>query len=149
MSEELTETGEEAWVNLLRASQHIHCAIERALKAEGFPGLDWYDVLLELKRVAPTDLRPFELQEKLLLKQYNLSRLLARMVEAGVIEKRVCPEDGRGYGFFITNNGIKQQQAMWPIYKGVLVSEFTGKIASDDAEALAVILSKVTPKAGV
>ena len=135
-------------MNLFRASQHIHCAIERALKGKGFPGLDWYDVLLELKRVAPADLRPFELQEKLLVKQYNLSRLLARMVAVGVLEKRVCPEDGRGYGFFITDDGIEQQQAMWPIYQSVLVSEFASKIAPDDADALAATLRKMTPKVG-
>lgn len=146
MNQKVTEQTEAAWVHLIRASQHIHCTIEIALKERGLPGLDWYDVLIELKRVVPADLRPFELQGKLLMKQYNLSRLLARMVEAGVLEKRPCPEDGRGFGFYITEQGIEQQETMWPIYQSVLATEFGDKISEEDAGMLAACLRGVAPE---
>ncbi len=65
--------------------------MEGALKAEGLPPLEWYDVLLELERGGP--MRPRDLQAHLLLAQYNLSRLLDRIEAAGLVERRPCPDD--------------------------------------------------------
>src|SRR5436190_6178622 len=72
-----TEVAERAWTQLIRAHRSALCSVEKALRAADLPPLEWYDVLLELKRGGP--LRPRDLQDRLLLAQYNLSRLLDRM----------------------------------------------------------------------
>src|SRR3712207_969513 len=84
----------------LRAHNASLGTVEKALKAEGLPPLEWYGVLLELERAGP--LRPRDLQGRLLLAQYNLSRLLDRMAAAGTVEKQACAEDGRGQLVAIT-----------------------------------------------
>ncbi len=63
----------------MRPQQAVLAAVEADLKAAGFPPLGWYDVLLELSRAADGGLRPFALEQELLLAQYNLSRLLDRL----------------------------------------------------------------------
>ena len=143
MTKKVTENHLSAWVQLMRSSQHVHCSIETALKAEGYPGLDWYDVLLELKKAAPEALRPSTLEEKLLIKQYNLSRQLTRMVECGVLEKRRCPSDGRGLFFSITEKGLQQQAAMWIIYERTLYEVFGSKLTREEADELASTLCKL------
>src|SRR5262245_5247449 len=93
-----------AWTRLIRAQQAALVAVESDLKAAGFPPLAWYDALLELSR-ADAGLRPFALEQELLLAQYNLSRLLDRLEQGGYVERRSCPEDGRGQIVAITASG--------------------------------------------
>ena len=66
--------------------------VESALKAAGLPPLAWYEVLVELERAGGCGLRPFALEEALLLPQYGLSRLLARMEAAGLVVRGSCPQ---------------------------------------------------------
>src|SRR5690606_30123458 len=73
------------WTGLVRTTDTIRDAIEAALKARGLPPLSWYDVLWELERAGPGGLRQNDLQARLLLVQYHLSRLLARMEAAGLV----------------------------------------------------------------
>ena len=57
----------DAWAELLRRSQSLLASVEGDVKSAGLPPLAWYDALLELKRVGAMGLRPFELQQKMLL----------------------------------------------------------------------------------
>ena len=102
-----------AWTRLMRAQQAVLSAVEAELKAAGFPPLAWYDVLLELSRAQEEGLRPFALEQELLLAQYNLSRLLDRLEGAGYLERRACPEDGRGQIVAITAAGRALVKRMW------------------------------------
>src|SRR5687768_665979 len=87
-----------AWARLIRARYLVVSAVEKDIKSAGYPPLEWYDVLLELSRLPEgSGLRPFELESRLLLAQYNLSRLVDRLQQAGYVEKRSCASDGRGH----------------------------------------------------
>ena len=81
MSDQLSESTEEAWTHLVRAHHAVLSGVERALKRDGYPPLAWYDCLLELDRAGDGGLRPLELEKRLLLPQYGLSRLLKRIEE--------------------------------------------------------------------
>src|SRR3954447_7064518 len=82
-----------AWARLIRAQRSALCSVERALRAAELPPLEWYDVLLELERGGP--LRSRDLEERLLLAQYNLSRLIDRMQADGLVERTRCSDDAR------------------------------------------------------
>jgi DNA-binding MarR family transcriptional regulator len=118
-------------------------AVEADLKAAGMPALVWYDALLELRRSDPEGLRPFELQERMLLAQYNLSRLLDRIVKAGYAERRPCPEDGRGHVLHITGTGRELLQAMWPVYREAIARRFADRLGDSDAAELGRLLGKL------
>jgi DNA-binding MarR family transcriptional regulator len=110
-----SETVVRAWARLIKAQQRALDSIERALKAAKLPPLAWYDVLLELER-AGGSLRPFELEREMLLAQYNLSRLIDRMEEAGYVERRALKEDRRGQAIVITAAGKTLRRRMWSVY---------------------------------
>jgi DNA-binding MarR family transcriptional regulator len=133
-----------AWARLVRAQQAVLAAVETDLKAAGFPPLAWYDVLLELSR-AQKGLRPFALEQELLLEQYNLSRLLDRLERAGYLERRACPEDGRGQIVAITPSGRALVKRMWPTYRAAIARHVGAKLSEDDASRLAALLGKLTP----
>ena len=137
-----------AWTRLVRAQQAVLSAIEAELKAGGFPPLAWYDVLLELSRADGGGLRPFALEQELLLAQYNLSRLVDRLEKAGLIERRTCPEDGRGQIVAITRSGRALVKRMWPIYRAAIARHVGAKLSEDEAARLAALLGKLTARQG-
>jgi DNA-binding MarR family transcriptional regulator len=132
-----------AWTRLVRAQQTVLAAVEAELKAAGFPPLAWYDVLLELSR-ADAGLRPFALEQALLLAQYNLSRLLDRLEKAGYVARRTCAEDGRGQIVAITPSGRALIKRMWPTYRAAIARHLGAKLSEDEAARLASLLGRLT-----
>ena len=121
-----------AWARMFRVSQSMLSAADAELKTHGFPPLVWYDALLELKRVGTQGMRPYELQKAMLLAQYNMSRLLDRLVTADYVERRAYEEDKRGQTLFITPAGRKLLQNMWPVYRSIIGKAFADRLEEAD-----------------
>ncbi len=130
------------WARLIRSSQAMFSAVEADLARQGFPPLGWYDVLLELERAGEAGLRPFELEKEILIEQYNLSRLLARLVKAGHVDRRSAEEDGRGARLRITQKGRELRRAMWPAYAASVGQRF-GALTEADTALLSRLLGKL------
>lgn len=142
MSEKLSDAVTAAWVRLVRARHKVVSAVEADGKAAGVLPIEWYDVLWELER-APEGRRPFELEHRLLFAQYNLSRLIDRMVEAGMVRKAPSPEDKRGHVLHITEAGRKARKATWPHYSKAISRHVGDKLTEAEAERLAALLGKL------
>lgn len=132
-----------AWARLVRVSQAVLSRVESDLKAAGLPPLVWYDALLELERSRPGGLRPYQLRERMLLAQYNLSRLTDRLKNAGHIEREDCADDGRGQVLKITEEGRALLRSMWPVYRQAIATHFADKLDADETAALALTLAKL------
>jgi DNA-binding MarR family transcriptional regulator len=133
----------QAWINLMRAQQRVLAAIERDFKDAGMPPLGWYDVLWELARAQDGRLRPFEIEERTLLAQYNLSRLIDRLEKEGLVERRTFDDDGRGRWVVITEKGRRLREAMWEVYARSIARHVGTKLPDADAAQLAGLLSKL------
>lgn len=136
METDPTETEISAWARLVRVSQALVAAVESDLKRAGLPPLAWYDALLELRRAGPDGLRPRELQQKMLLAQSNLSRLVDRLERAGLAERRPCAEDARGQVVRATDAGRAMLRRIWPVYRRAIAERFARRLAPGEAEAL-------------
>jgi len=88
-------------------------------------------------------LRPFALEQELLLAQYNLSRLNDRLETAGYVARRDCPEDGRGQVVAITASGRALVKRMWPTYRAAIARHVGAKLSEDEAGRLATLLGKL------
>ena len=133
-----------AWTRLVRAASIVLGAVEADIKAAGFPPLGWYDVLLELSRDKVDGLRPFVLEERLLLAQYNLSRVLDRLAERGYVERLPHPVDRRGQVVKITPPGRELVKRMWPVYRTAIARHVGSKLAEGEARELAQLLGRLT-----
>lgn len=140
----LTDDHVTAWARLVRASDRVLRAVETDLKAAGLPCLSWYDLLLELRRAGAKGLRPFQIQEALLLPQYNVSRLIDRVVTAGHAARCACDVDARGQIVHLTPAGEDLLRAMWPVYKATLERELAARLDAAEAATLATLLGKLT-----
>jgi DNA-binding MarR family transcriptional regulator len=143
-----TEVAERAWVQLIRAHRSALCSVEKALRAADLPPLEWYDVLLELERGGP--LRSRDLQDRLLLAQYNLSRLVDRMEDEGLVERTRCSDDARCQWIRLTEAGAAVRQRMWPVYAEAIRNAVESRLTRAQASQLGDLLGKLSncPKAG-
>ncbi|MGY5804031.1 MarR family winged helix-turn-helix transcriptional regulator [Rhizobium hainanense] len=135
-----------AWIGLMRTQQIVLAAIEQDLKAANLPPLGWYDVLWELTQAAAGKLRPYEIEERTLLAQHNLSRLLDRMEKAGLVYREVFSDDGRGRWVVITEAGSTMRGRMWAVYAPALQRHFGEKLDDAQADQLAGLLAMLSRK---
>lgn len=143
MSGESSGWGILAWVNLLRAQQGAFKAVEARLKRAGLPALAWYDVLLELERVPDEGLRQRDIQKRMLLERYNVTRLIDRLEAAGLVTREPCEEDARGAVVKITEEGLALRKAMWPVYSAAVEREFSAKLSERELETFTRLLRKL------
>lgn len=129
-----------AWARLIKAQSVLLSAVEKDLKCAGFPSLVWYDALLELKRAGDKGLRPVVLEASMLLAQYSTSRLLDKLEAAGLITKRACCSDARGFEAVITQEGLALQRRMWPYYARSVERHMGQRLSQEEALQLAQIL---------
>jgi DNA-binding MarR family transcriptional regulator len=144
MSRNPSEAVTRAWIRLNRARDRLLDAIEQDLKAGGCPPLAWYDVLLELTRAEAGRLRPFEIEKKTLLAQYNLSRLLDRLQKEGLVAREPCDDDGRGQWVVITEKGRAAQARSWKVYARSIQKHVGERLDDKAAAALADLLGRLT-----
>ena len=98
------------WARFIRAEQRLLEAVEADLGPLDSP-LVWYDVALELSRAPDGRLRPRDLQARVLLAKYNLSRLIDRMAGDGLVARAPVAEDARGAYIAITESGTAAAKA--------------------------------------
>ncbi|UVK45981.1 MarR family transcriptional regulator [Mesorhizobium sp. AR07] len=132
-----------AWARMMRVSRQLMERAEEALKAGGLPPLAWYDVLHELAEASEGGLRPFQLIERTLFAQYNISRLLARLEADGLVEKLPVADDGRGHTIRISAKGRETRRAMWAVY-GRSITELVGaKLSADELAMMSALLGRL------
>lgn len=133
-----------AWIALARAYRVAMQKVEARLKEADLPPLAWYDALWELEKAGEGGLRPFELEHALLFEQYNLSRLVERLVKADLVERRPCADDRRGYVLAITADGLAVRAKIWSVYAPAIQAAVGARLSRDEAVSLARILAKIT-----
>ena len=122
------------WVALNLAQRSVYSAMDSALKSEGLPRLRWYDILWAIERADTDGLRPIEIERSLLFEQSNLSRLLRRMIDEGLVAESVCPDDRRGRLLRITAKGRRVRKQMWKIY-GPMIHSSVSRVSKNHESA--------------
>jgi len=133
------------WARIVRVKQALEGAIENDLKQAGALPLAWYDVLLELERAPDDRLGPRDLEQQILIAQYNLSRLLDRMEREGLVRRIDFPGDRRRQLIEITGEGRRRRAESWPIYAGAVVRHAGGRLNAAEIQQLLGLLEKLRP----
>ena len=90
---------------LFRTARLSDMALSRALAPHGLqPG--WFDLLAALRRAgAPYELNPTALTRATMLSSGGTTKRLDRLAEAGLVERRLDPDDRRGTLIRLTRRG--------------------------------------------
>ncbi|MGI9463954.1 MAG: MarR family winged helix-turn-helix transcriptional regulator [Aestuariivirgaceae bacterium] len=138
-----SEQAIDSWAQFVRVSQQLLTSVEADLKAARQPPLAWYDALLELRRAGDEGLRQFQLQESMLLAQYNLSRMIDRLVRAGLVSRLACATDGRGHILHITPLGQQTLAGMWQVYRQSISRHFAEKLSGSELRSLSTLMGNL------
>jgi DNA-binding MarR family transcriptional regulator len=134
-----------AWRSFLRGHALMVRRIEAALAAEGLPPLGWYDVLWAVRGAPEGKLRIRELADAIVLSPTGMSRMVERLVQAGLLRREAVAGDRRGAYAAITDAGVEQLRAMWPVYARVVREHFEPNV--QDPHALEATLAAVAGSA--
>jgi len=122
-------------------SQAIREDVALALKTAKLPDITWYTVLWELERAGkPT--RPKDLAIPLFILPYQLSRLVDRMEDEGLVKRIACPEDKRGHLLEPTPEGYEMRKQMWNVYAPAM-DDAMKRISDPEALQLAQLLNRL------
>jgi DNA-binding MarR family transcriptional regulator len=136
-----------AWRLLLEAHATITELLERELVAERGLPLNRYDVLLNLAEAPGGRLRMQELSASVLLSKSGLSRLVDRMVEAGLVRRERCEDDRRGWFAVLTDQGRGALRRAAPIHLRGIHQHFARHLEPDEVQVMAAALSRVVAAA--
>jgi DNA-binding MarR family transcriptional regulator len=94
-----------AWAGFLRTHATLVRELDEELTREHGLPLSSYDVLIQLANAPDRRMRLSQLADAVLLSRSGLSRLVARLVDQGLLERVDCTSDARGAFAAITELG--------------------------------------------
>lgn len=139
----LSESQNTLWRLFVVAHAKLLDRIEARLAEADLPPLEWYDVLLALKKAPDFRLRLSELADKVLLSRSNLTRLVDRLENADLLCRRNCPDDRRGTYAVLTEAGLAMQQTMWGVYSQAIVEYFASHLEEEEERVLHKALNRI------
>lgn len=136
MSEKRRKLVADAWGALLQAHAALVPLIDREVRQKTGLPLAWYDVLLELSAAPGGRLTMTALAERVVLSRTRVSRLVAELDQAGLLQKVENAEDRRSAYASITGPGLRRFKAAAPIYLDAIESRFGAGLTNEQLEGL-------------
>jgi DNA-binding MarR family transcriptional regulator len=136
-----------AWRLLLEAHAQVTELLEHELVAERGLPLSRYDVLLNLAEAPGGRLRMQELSASVLLSKSGLSRLVDRMVEAGLVRRERCQDDRRGWFAVLTDRGRSALRRAAPVHLRGIQEHFVRHLEPEEVQVLGTALARVVAAA--
>jgi DNA-binding MarR family transcriptional regulator len=132
-----------AWRAVLLAQSRAVRAIEADLDEAGVVPLAWYDVLLELEATPGGQLRMQELALRAVLSRTRISRVVAELEAAGLVQRVPDPADGRASLATITDAGRAEFRRAVPVYLQGIDEHFNRHLTDAQQRAIATGLQRV------
>jgi DNA-binding MarR family transcriptional regulator len=102
----LNDDEQQAWRAFIDAIRLFTSEIERELQRDSGLNHAYYQILVTLSETPGRTMRMSDLAELTLTSRSRLSHAVARLEEAGWVERRSCPSDKRGSFAFLTDMGM-------------------------------------------
>lgn len=126
-----------AWRGLLRAHQALVDQLDRELIAEHQLPLAWYDVLVQLSE-AGGEATMGEIAGRLLISPSTCTRVVERMVTAGLVDRRVDPDDARVRHIALTSAGRATLRSAAVTHLAGIERHFAAALGPDGVEPAAL-----------
>lgn len=127
---------------LVEAHAGIMDVVARDLSTVGAQ-VSSFEVLLRLARSPDHRLRMSELAAQTSVTNSGLTRLIDRLVAAGLVERSICETDRRGYYATLTQEGLDRLAAALPTHLDTIDRVLTGVLRHDELEGFISTLRKL------
>ena len=133
----------EAWGALVRTHAAVSQRLQDALAQSDFPPLPWYEMLAAIADSPSRRMRMGELAEALVITRGGLTKLVDRLVKAGLLERTFCETDRRVSYATLLPAGEHLLAEMRPVIVGELELAFSANLSVGQAEELRETLDSV------
>ncbi len=131
---------EKVMVNVLFTGNWLHNFNNQFLKAYDLT-VQQYNVLRILRGSSPNKVMLNDIQSRMLDRMSNASRLVDKLKNKGLVERKSCKDDRRKVDIWITDEGLhllgEIDQQMTQFYKSI------HKLNEQEAEVLSTLLDKL------
>jgi DNA-binding MarR family transcriptional regulator len=127
---------DDAWNALCRTHAALTGRLQEALAAADLPPLPWYEVLATIADVPEQKIKMGELAEALVISRGGLTKLVDRLVKAGLLERTVCESDRRVSYATLLPAGSELLAEMRPVVHDELEETFAANITRRQAQEL-------------
>lgn len=117
--------------------------LERSLASSGRLTLSELDVLIQLGEAGREGLRPSDLAARVLITKSGISRLVDRLVEDGLLERRQCADDRRVHHASLTASGRRALRRSIGTHLRDVAAAFSDHVSSAEAPQLRRILERL------
>lgn len=136
MHDSQTSNTARVWFRMIRLHQALYNEVASRLRITGL-SVPQFDVLSTLTEREGMSQR--ELAERLYVTKGNVSGLIDRLVDAGLVERRSIPEDRRSHALYLTPEGARLARLGIGV-QGKFMDDTLGKLTDADVETLDRIL---------
>jgi len=133
----------DAWGALTRTHAAVTQRLQEALAQGDFPPLPWYEVLATIADAPEQRMRMGDLAEALVITRGGLTKLVDRLIKAGLLERTFCETDRRVSYATLLPSGSDLLEEMRPVVAGELAIAFSANISEDEAGELRETLDRV------
>ncbi|MGN6256921.1 MAG: MarR family winged helix-turn-helix transcriptional regulator [Solirubrobacterales bacterium] len=133
----------EAWIAITQTHAAVTGRLQEALTAAELPPLAWFEVLATLDRAPEQRLKMGELAEALVITRGGLTKLVDRLIKAGLLERTFCETDRRVSYATLLPAGIELLEEMRPLVRAELAAAFSANLTVEQAEELRSMLEQV------
>ena len=136
------------WRDLVAMNARLFAALHRQLQEGSGLSLSDFAVLVQLTDAPDERVRVIALAKELTWERSRLSHHVKRMESRGLVERRECPQDGRGAFVLITEAGRAAIKQAAPEHARTVRDLVFADLTEDELEALASITSKALLRLG-
>jgi DNA-binding MarR family transcriptional regulator len=133
----------EAWGALSRTHAAVTGRLQEALAQGDYPPLPWYEVLATVAEAPEQRMRMGDLAQVLVITRGGLTKLVDRLVKAGLLERTFCETDRRVSYATLCPAGRDLLAEMRPVIVGELEVAFSANLSEGQAEQLREMLDRV------
>jgi DNA-binding MarR family transcriptional regulator len=137
----------EAWIAIARTHAAVSGRLQEALTGAGLPPLAWFEVLATLDRAPEQRMKMGELAEALVITRGGLTKLVDRLIKAGLLERTFCETDRRVSYATLLPAGAELLEEMRPVVRGELAVAFSATLTADQAEDLRTTMERIRSSA--
>jgi DNA-binding MarR family transcriptional regulator len=133
----------DAWGALTRTHAAVSQRLQEALAQGDYPPLPWYEVLAAVAEAPEQRMRMGDLAEVLVITRGGLTKLVDRLVKAGLLERTFCETDRRVSYATLCPAGRDLLAEMRPVIVGELELTFSANLSVEQADELRDTLDRV------
>jgi DNA-binding MarR family transcriptional regulator len=128
---------------LFEASSALMATLERRLGQECGLSVPWFEVLVRLARSPEQRLRMCDLAAQVAMSPSGLTRVVDRLVEAGLVTRQHCPTDRRVAWAQLTPAGLARIEEAVPAHLRHLDELFAAPLTEEQQASLSALLRLV------